>query len=185
MLSHYHDKVQALKKLLRILAVLIVVGFVIGTEQLPVRGWLIQKLETLALRHADKLPLATIGGYLFNKNCAQCHDDPEMKAPTREALSSISKEYLMISMEFGKMQPMAAQLGKRQRGLIAFYLAGDTKDQYQWIAQAQCAQPAGTDRRPIVTNWGLGPENRRFVDNQLAGINAGNVASLKLNVRYK
>ena len=180
MLSHSHDKVQALKKLLRILAVLIVVGFVIGTEQLPVRGWLVQKLETLALRHADKLPLATIGGYLFNKNCAQCHDDPEIKAPTREALSSISKEYLMISMEFGKMQPMAAQLSKRQRGLIAFYLAGDTKDQYQWIAQAQCAQPAGADRRPLVTNWGLGSENRRFVDSQRAGINAGNVASLKL-----
>ncbi len=169
-----------MKKLLRILAVLLVIGFIVGTEQLPVRGWLVQKLEGLALRHADKLPLATIGGYLFNKNCAQCHDDPEMRAPTRKALASISKEYLMISMEFGKMQPMAAHLSKRQRGLIAFYLAGDTKDQYQWIAQAQCAQPAGKDQRPMVSNWGLGPNNRRFVASRQAGINAGNVASLKL-----
>lgn len=169
-----------MKKLLRIVAVLLVLAFIVSTEHLPVRGWLVQELEALALRHADKLPLATIGGYLFNKNCAQCHDDPAVKAPTREALSSISKEYLMISMEFGKMQPMAAHLSKRQRGLIAFYLAGDTKDQYQWIAQAQCTQPAGEDRHTLIGNWGLGDSNRRFVTSQQAGITADNVASLKL-----
>jgi len=143
-----------LQKLLRILAVLLVVGFIISTERLPVRGWLVQELEALALRYADKLPLATIGGYLFDKNCAQCHDNPEIKAPTRAALSSISKEYLMISMEFGKMQPMAAHLSKSQRGLIAFYLAGDTRDQYQWIAQAQCThvcqQLGAGDQQPAL-----------------------------------
>lgn len=169
-----------MKNLLRILAVLLVVGFIVSTGYLPVRPWLLQKLETLALRHTDKLPLAAIGRHLFNRHCAQCHDNPAMKAPTREALSSISKEYLMISMEFGKMQAMAAHLSKRQRSLIAFYLAGDTTDQYHWIAQAQCPQPAGADRREWVANWGLGPENRRFVDSRHAGINAGNVAELKL-----
>ena len=69
-------------------------------------------LESFALKHADNLPLATIGEYLFDKNCAQCHDDPAMKAPVREALASVSKENLMIAMEFGKMQPMAAHLDK-------------------------------------------------------------------------
>ncbi len=169
-----------MKKTIRIIVVLLVAGFIASTEHLPVRGWLTQELEAFALRHADKLPLATIGGYLFDNHCAQCHDNPEVKAPTRAALSSISKEYLMISMEFGKMQPMATHLSKRQRGLIAFYLAGDNKEQYQWIEQVQCSQPAGPDTRKWVTNWGLGPANRRFVDNPHAGINADNVAGLKL-----
>jgi len=168
------------KKLLRILVMLLVIGFVVSTEHLPLRGWLVQNLESLALRHADKLPLAAFGELLFDKHCAQCHDDPEVKAPTRQALSSISKENLMITMEFGKMQPMAGHLSKRQRGLIAFYLAGDTTEQYLWLKQAQCEAPAGADRKEWVTGWGLGPENRRFVSQQYAGINAGNVADLTL-----
>ena len=130
-----------MKKLLRNLAVLLVIGFIVSTEHLPIRGWLVQNLESLALRHADKLPLATFGELLFDKHCSQCHDNPEVEAPTRQALSSISKENLMITMEFGKMQPMAGHLSKRQRGLIALYLAGDTKDQYLWLEQAQCTQP--------------------------------------------
>ena len=169
-----------MKKLLRNLAILLVIGFIVSTEHLPIRGWLVQNLESLALRHADKLPLATFGEFLFDKHCAQCHDDPDVKAPTRQALSAISRENLMITMEFGKMQPMAGHLSKRQRGLIAFYLAGDTTEQYLWLEQAQCEQPAGADRTEWVTDWGLGPENRRFISQQHAGINAGNVAELTL-----
>jgi len=168
------------KKWIRILAVLLLIGFVITTPLLPVRGWLAKNLESLALKHADKLPLATFGEYLFDKNCAQCHDDPAMEAPTREALSSVSKEYLMIAMEFGKMQPMAAHLSKNQRGLIALYLAGDSKDQYLWIDGAMCSEPAGPDQQVRATDWGQGVENRRFISDSLTGINAGNVASLEL-----
>lgn len=169
-----------MKKLLRNLAVLLVIGFIVSTEHLPIRGWLVQNLESLALRHADKLPLATFGELLFDKHCAQCHDNPEVEAPTRQALSSISRENLMITMEFGKMQPMAGHLSKRQRGLIALYLAADTKDQYLWLEQAECTRPAGADRKERVTGWGLGPENRRFVNRHDAGINTGNVGNLTL-----
>ncbi len=169
-----------MKKTIRILLVILLFGFVITTERLPVRAWLSKNLEALALKHADRLPLATIGEYLFDNNCAQCHDDPAIKAPTREALSGLSKESLMIAMEFGKMQPMAAHLSKNKRGLIAFYLAGDTKDQYLWIDQAMCSEPAGPDRRVLASNWGQGAENRRFVDAEKAGIHSVNVTSLEL-----
>ena len=74
-----------MRKWLRILIVLLLIGFLISTPYLPVRGWLAKNLEATALKHADKLPLARIGEYLFDKNCAQCHDDPAMEAPTREA----------------------------------------------------------------------------------------------------
>lgn len=86
----------------------------------------------------------------------------------------------MIAMEFGKMQPMAAHLSKNQRGLIALYLAGDSKDQYLWIDGAMCPEPAGPDQQVRATDWGQGVENRRFISDSLTGINAGNVASLEL-----
>ena len=169
-----------MKNWLRILIGLLLFVVVISAPQLPVRGWLVKNLESLALKHTDKLPLATFGEYLFDKNCAQCHDDPAMEAPTREALSSVSKEYLMIAMEFGKMQPMAEHLSKNQKGLIALYLAGDSKDEYLWLDKTACSEPEGPDQQVWVENWGQGVENRRFVDSTQTGIKASNVAGLEL-----
>ena len=166
------------------MAVLLVVAFVATNERLPVRKKLVRSVQSFAMRHADQLPLARIGSYLFDKNCASCHDNPAMKAPTREALSRQSRESLMITMEFGKMQPMAAHLSKQQRGLIALYLGGDGEEQYDWIAEMQCEHPASDEQRPFITNWGLGLENRRYVDSQSAGINRDNVASLELAWSY-
>ena len=141
-------------------------------------------LEAFALRHAELLPLERIGGSLFDKNCATCHDNPAMHAPTREALAGFSKETVMIALEFGKMQPMAAHLSKQERGLIAMYLAGTDTHSYDWVEAAQCKKGEGDTEQgsntEYVTSWGLGNQNRRFVSNDLAGINKGNVATLEL-----
>lgn len=136
--------------------------------------------QTLVLRHADKLPLEYFGERLFDKHCASCHDNPAMHAPTREALSGFSKESVLVAMEFGKMQPMAAGLAQSERFLIATYLAGSAPDTQEWIAQNRCSTAAGSDRTAYVTDWGIGPQNRRFVDSDSAGITRDNVASLEL-----
>jgi polyvinyl alcohol dehydrogenase (cytochrome) len=141
-------------------------------------------LESLVIRHADKLPLEFFGERLFDKHCASCHDDPAMHAPTREALSGFSKESILVAMEFGKMQPMAAHLRQQERFLIATYLAGSSTDSQEWIAQHRCAATdSGADTgsgEDYVTNWGLGAHNRRFVSDERAGIDRGNVATLEL-----
>ena len=117
-------------------------------------------LESLAIRHADKLPLAYLGERLFDQHCASCHDNPAMHAPSREALSGFSKETVMVALEFGKMQPMAAHLNKQERGLIAIYLAGSAPAD-EWIEEHRCTTPAADDRTEYVANWGLGGANRR------------------------
>jgi len=141
-------------------------------------------LEAFAVRNADMLPLESIGGYLFDKNCASCHDNPAMHAPTREALAGFSKETVLIALEFGKMQPMAAHLSKQERSLIALYLAGTDTQSYDWVEAAQCQPGEGGEARSntpeFVTSWGLGNQNRRFVDKERAGITAANVGSLEL-----
>ncbi len=138
-------------------------------------------LEDFAVRNADVLPLERVGSYLFDKNCATCHDNPAMHAPTREALAGFSKETVMIAMEFGKMQPMAAHLNKSQRGLIALYLAGTDTQSYQWLDTAMCENNLRSDTdQTFVGSWGLGNHNQRFASNELAGIDRDNVASLEL-----
>ena len=110
-------------------------------------------LESFAIRHADKLPLAYLGGKLFDKHCASCHDNPAMHAPTREALSGFSKETVMVALEFGKMQPMATHLSKQERGLIAIYLAG-TAPPDEWIAEQLCDRPCR--RQDALSMWPTG-----------------------------
>ncbi len=137
-------------------------------------------LESLVIRHADKLPLEYLGERLFDEHCASCHDNPAMHAPTREALSGFSKESIMIALEFGKMQPMAAQLRKQERFLIATYLAGSAPDTDGWIEQHRCSAPDSSAQAEYVTNWGLGTANQRFVASENAGINRNNVGRLEL-----
>ena len=136
-------------------------------------------IESFAMRHADKLPLGYIGEKLFDKHCSSCHDNPAMHAPSREALSGFSKETVMVALEFGKMQPMAAHLSKTERGLIAIYLAGSAPAD-EWIAEHGCSNAGSGDDTEYVANWGLGEHNRRFMSGEQAGINRDNVESLEL-----
>lgn len=137
-------------------------------------------LESFAIRHADKLPLEKIGEHLFDQHCASCHDNPAMHSPTREALAGFSKDSLLIAMEFGKMQPMAAHLSKQQRGLIAIYLAGNAQDQYGWVEDNLCESPLQSGGIEYASNWGIGNHNQRFVPDSLAGITPDNVDQLEL-----
>jgi polyvinyl alcohol dehydrogenase (cytochrome) len=157
------------------LALLLIAGGALLLTDSPVKS-----LESFAIRHADKLPLGYLGEKLFESNCASCHDNPAMHAPTREALSGFSKESVMIALGFGKMQLMATHLSKREQFLIAIYLAGSGQSDTAWIEQSRCDQPAIDNTTEYVANWGLGPHNRRFVSTEHAGIDRDNVASLEL-----
>ena len=168
-----------MKKILSLFALLIIIFALLAGGSLLVMESPMKTLESFAIRHADKLPLAYLGGKLFDQHCASCHDNPAMHAPSREALSGFSKETVMIALEFGKMQPMAAHLNKQERGLIAIYLAG-TAETDDWIAGHRCTAPPAADTTEFVANWGLGLRNQRFVPADKAGIDRRNVDSLEL-----
>tara|TARA_R110002110_G_scaffold415561_2_gene650955 strand:+ start:185706 stop:187682 length:1977 start_codon:yes stop_codon:yes gene_type:complete len=169
-----------MKKFLAILALLLITAIAVIGGGLLLSDSPMKALESFAIRNADKLPLEYLGGKLFDKHCASCHDNPATHSPSREALSGFSKETVMVALEFGKMQPMAAHLSKQERGLIALYLAGTAPDDSGWIAENQCQSRPSADTTAFVTDWGLGPQNRRYVSAEKAGITAANVNSLEL-----
>lgn len=167
------------KTAMRLLFVL-VLGLLIAGSSLLLMDSPVKTLEAFALRHADKLPLEYLGERLFNQHCASCHDNPAMHAPTREALSGFSKESIMVALEFGKMQPMAAGLRQQERFLIATYLAGSAPESSGWIEQNLCSTPDTSAPTQYVSNWGLGTHNRRFASSSDAGIDRSNVGTLEL-----
>ena len=165
-----------MKKILFVITA-VVVGLVIYTATLDAP---IKTLETFAIRHADKLPLAYFGEKLFDDSCASCHDNSAAHAPTREALSGFSRESILIAMGFGKMQPMAAHLTQREQFLIAIYLSGAGGDHGAWIADHRCDGTPKVSNTRFVTNWGLGDNNRRYLGPKLTGIKRSNVDQLEL-----
>lgn len=127
----------------------------------------------------DKAPSAeAVGQSLFDQHCAACHDNVDTKAPRREALSSLTFDNIMLSLEFGRMQPQAAGLDKMQKAAIAKYLAADAKVDESWMAASQCeARDIDTDN-VLSRDWGLSSGNRRFVPAEVSGIDKDNVGSL-------
>ncbi|PLW68532.1 PQQ-binding-like beta-propeller repeat protein [Pseudohalioglobus lutimaris] len=138
-------------------------------------------LEGLALQHADKLPLAFFGERLFDEHCANCHDNPQMHAPTRESLSGFSLDSVMVALTFGKMQPMAANLSKIERGLISIYLTGSDTGHYEWLAASTCSNAPAPPGVTYSGDWGLGPGNQRFASPVHSNIDRDNVATLELD----
>jgi len=165
-----------MRKILLILLLLISGGATwLALQDSPMKA-----IEGFALQHSDKLPLAFFGERLFDQHCASCHDNPQMHAPTREALGGFSLDSVMVALSFGKMQPMAAHLSKIEKGLISIYLTGSDTGHYDWLAESSCAGPASEDHYIYTGDWGLGPANQRFASNAQTRINRENVGSLEL-----
>ena len=78
---------------LLLLALVLAIGGVLLLSDSPMKT-----VESFAMRHADKLPLAYLGEKLFDQHCSSCHDNPAMHAPSREALSGFSKDTVMVAL---------------------------------------------------------------------------------------
>ncbi|KAA1189163.1 PQQ-binding-like beta-propeller repeat protein [Pseudohalioglobus sediminis] len=165
-----------MKKVLLVLLLLVLgAGAWLALQESPMKT-----LEGIALQHSDKLPLAFFGERLFDEHCASCHDNPQMHAPTRQALSGFSLDSVMVALTFGKMQPMAAHLSKIEKGLISIYLTGSDSGQYEWLADSTCSAPPADTTTGYVRNWGLDAANSRFVAPAQSNITRDNVGTLEL-----
>jgi len=120
------------------------------------------------------------GAALFETHCAACHNDPNSKAPRVEALAAMSFDDIMLSLEFGRMQPQAAGINKIDKAAIARYLSADSKVDETWMVAAQCDDRSINLSQVISPNWGLGKHNQRYLSDETAGINLENVGRLKL-----
>ncbi|GAB3094991.1 PQQ-binding-like beta-propeller repeat protein [Aestuariicella hydrocarbonica] len=133
----------------------------------------------------DAVPeVNSVGQQLFEAKCAACHDNPDSKAPSREALQASSFESILMAMEFGRMQPQAAGLQKLEKAAIAKYLAGSSTVDEQWIAAAQCGRQGESQtidlNNLLSTGWGMSANNSRYIPGGVSGIDKDNVGRLKL-----
>jgi len=64
------------------------------------------------------------GAALFEKHCAVCHrTDSQVRAPLPEALSQMSRQAIMTSLETGNMKIQGAELNAVERAAVAAFLS--------------------------------------------------------------
>jgi polyvinyl alcohol dehydrogenase (cytochrome) len=126
------------------------------------------------------------GEVVYTKYCAACHDQVGARIPTRDALSKMSPARILRSLDFGLMMNIAYPLRRDEREAVAKFL-GTGKDDTSVPPSAFCKAD-----RPIMsgsprhawTGWGPADTNTRFQPAESAGLDARDIARLKLRWAY-
>jgi polyvinyl alcohol dehydrogenase (cytochrome) len=107
---------------------------------------------------------AVDGAAIYAQHCAACHDQMSPSVPSREALTQMSPERILRTLDFGLMMAVAYPLRRDERDAVARFLGTGT-DVRSLPATAFC--PAG---RAIMSGseqaswsaWSPAPDNARF-----------------------
>ena len=116
------------------------------------------------------------GERLFNKNCNDCHLNPELKAPSPDSLRMMSKQSIIQSMESGIMKMQSAGLSQSEISAIAEYLQPvDSSKKTNGFCVGEPSLKIG----PIWNTWGNSPDQKRFQEESVSRINIENISNLE------
>jgi len=125
------------------------------------------------------------GAALFKQSCASCHDGGVDRAPSRDALRTMSPERILDAMENGPMIPMAIRRSGEERRVIAEFVSGKSFTHALDMtppAKAMCAGDREEFADPLAgprwTGWGQNLANTRF--QEAAGFSSAEVPRLKV-----
>src|ERR1051325_2810930 len=130
---------------------------------------------------AASLLSAQDGSTLYDRTCASCHNGGNDRAPSLDALRSMSADRVLAAMETGPMISMAVRLTTADRRAIAEFVSGKPIGQPLVTtpsAKAMCPTSGFTADGASWTGWGGDSNNTRFQSN--AGIAAADVSRLKV-----
>ncbi len=122
------------------------------------------------------------GEQIYAQRCAACHDQVGTRTPPRDALTRLSPQRILRTLDFGLMMSVAYPMRREERDAVAKYL-GKGRDDAAPPASAMCK--AG---RPLLaqsvaatwTSWSPAPENTRFQPAAAAGLTAAQLGKLQL-----
>ncbi|MBI3683427.1 MAG: PQQ-binding-like beta-propeller repeat protein [Acidobacteria bacterium] len=125
------------------------------------------------------LPAAEDGKALFEKNCATCHKDPPVnRAPLLEALTRLSRDAIVLSMQTGTMREQGAALSIEQKMAVAEFIARSAKVE-PLKGLCEPGYEARTDSS-FWNGWGVDEANTRFQTAKMAGMTASQIPKLEL-----
>jgi polyvinyl alcohol dehydrogenase (cytochrome) len=122
------------------------------------------------------------GKALYEKTCATCHENPDVRAPQLSALEAMSAQQLTSSLTEGKMKDQAAGLRRLERRALVRYLTRNTDSSTAWEQDIACDSDyaAISGRSMMVRGWGYDTHNSRHQPPEYAGLAAADLPGLEL-----
>jgi polyvinyl alcohol dehydrogenase (cytochrome) len=123
----------------------------------------------------------TTGEDIYKTKCAMCHNGKVAEAPRFEALQMLTSKAIIKSLETGVMKTQGSTLSAKERKMVAAFISKQ-KDKQQNIVAGTCAASPKEEKnaQTLVSNWGNGLTNSRFINSENVGINEENVSKLTL-----
>jgi polyvinyl alcohol dehydrogenase (cytochrome) len=120
---------------------------------------------------------------LYKANCASCHDQPQGRTPSRDALKERTPEAILIAMTTGSMSIQSINIASIDKRRLAEFLSGKP------FSSAASAPNAGLcaskptaigslTSKPYWNGWGVDATNARYQPKP--GLTADDVPNLKL-----
>lgn len=122
------------------------------------------------------------GEMLYQENCAACHSNPEVRAPSLTALNAMSEGALLAAMTDGKMSLQSEHLSQSEKKTIAAHLSPSVIENQNWDEAMRCTADRAfkTDEKVFVGGWGLDTANSRYQSADKAGLSAADLGNLEL-----
>jgi len=123
------------------------------------------------------------GEKIFNEVCAPCHEHAGTRAPNSYLLKLMTPASIYGTLTTGAMRIQAQGLDEEEKSAVVEFLAGARASGDAKLLPALCLGPAAQfnyGRPPPFSGWGLDPGNTRYVDSRASGLNAANIARLRL-----
>lgn len=121
------------------------------------------------------------GAAVYKTACAQCHDTPEGRTPSLDALRDRTADAVLQSLTGGSMALTALTLSISERRAVSEYVAGKPLGPGPDMAGA-CAvrapMPASLANLPVWNGWGFDLTNSRYQPKP--GLTAADVPNLTL-----
>jgi polyvinyl alcohol dehydrogenase (cytochrome) len=118
---------------------------------------------------------------VYKQSCAQCHDNPEGRTPSKSALADRTPEAILAALTTGSMNLQALTLSVDEKHALAEYLSGKSFDRPSTTANACPTSEARLDAfatKPKWNGFGVDTTNGRYQANP--GLTADDVSALKL-----
>jgi polyvinyl alcohol dehydrogenase (cytochrome) len=119
----------------------------------------------------------------YQQYCAQCHEGGVPKAPHSIVFQMIGTEALLKSMVDGVMALQAQGMSEEEKVQLAEHLGGRSMGSVSRNAVVQCEPgtgPSAPEHIAGLSDWGITPENTRYIPADAAGLEASAVPQLAL-----
>ena len=133
------------------------------------------------------LILAQDGAALYRRHCAMCHEaSAQTRAPSRDALRQLTPERIVYALESiaSPMSSVGLARTREERRALAAYLSGKPfgTEKPLDLDRMGCKQSGAFDPASGLgwNGWSPDPSNNRFQTAAAAGLDANQVARLKL-----